>query len=265
MNATLIERIVAVFQFEWRRALTWPRMTWMATLALFPPALLLLMRWTAGSFEIPWQGAAIAIFALAPSIACIMAVFLWATPSIASELEGRSWVYLAVRPDGPVAVLLGKYLAAVTWALPVGLIASTLSTLVLVKEEVLRMLVVQNSLSVLSCIAYAAVFLLIGVIVPKRAMVVGIIYGILFEAAASTIPAAINLITIQHRLRCLLVRGLGFDQSMAQDNVVFQAYFGQGGLLWHTAILLAMTVAFLVIAVVILRWREFTTASESET
>jgi hypothetical protein len=52
---------------------------------------------------------------------------------------------------------------------------------------------------------------------------------------------------------------------MAQDNVVFQAYFGQGSLLWHTAILLAMTFAFLVCAVIILRWREFTTASETET
>jgi hypothetical protein len=52
---------------------------------------------------------------------------------------------------------------------------------------------------------------------------------------------------------------------MAEDNVVFQAYFGQGSLLWHTGILLAMTLAFLVIAVAILRWREFTTASETDT
>jgi hypothetical protein len=39
---------------------------------------------------------------------------LRATPAVSVELERRSWVYLAVRPNGSTAVLIGKYLAAVT-------------------------------------------------------------------------------------------------------------------------------------------------------
>ena len=48
--------------------------------------------------------------------------FLWATPAISAELERRSWVYLAVRPNGGTAVLLGKYLAAVSWVLTAALV-----------------------------------------------------------------------------------------------------------------------------------------------
>ena len=259
-----LQRIPAVFAFEWRRILTIPRLAWMFALAVFPPALLALINATEME-RAPIEAAAILVFVLSPCVTCMLSVFLLATPAVSSELEGRSWVYLAVRPYGPPAVLLGKYLVAVSWALPVGLVSAIAASIVMVEGDPIQMILVQCGLVCLSCMAYSAVFLLIGVIVPRRAMVIGVIYAAAFEVAAAFIPAAVNLMTIQHRLRCLLVRGMGMDIRLADRNPVFLAYFGEESAAWHVFVLLAMTALYLLAAALLLRYREFTFASESET
>jgi ABC-type transport system involved in multi-copper enzyme maturation permease subunit len=258
-----LQRIPAVFMFEWQRALTVPRLAWMVALMAFPPLLLAMVRSTAGS-EPPVDIAAVLVYALSPSVACMMSVFLWATPALSSELEGRSWVYLAVRPHGPLAVLLGKFLVAVSWSIPVGVVSATLGVIALGSNEVLRLIVVQCGLVVLSCVAYSALFLLIGVIAPKRAMVAGILYAIIFEVALALVPAAVNLLTVQYRLRCLLVRWMDMDISIAEDSPVLAAYFGDESSLWHVGILLAMTIGYLIAAAVLLHYREFTAAAETD-
>jgi predicted membrane channel-forming protein YqfA (hemolysin III family) len=259
-----LRRVPAVFGFEWRRALTIPRLSWMLALAAFAPVLLMLVRSAAGSPPPPMV-AAVFVYVLAPGVVCMMSVFLLATPAISAELEGRSWVYLAVRPYGLLAVLLGKYLVAVTWALPVGLTSAILSSVVMADTELPRMVAVQSGLAALSCIAYAAVFLLIGVLAPKRAMVFGVVYAVGVEVGAAFIPAAVNLLTIQHRLRCLLVRGMRMDEGVAERNPVFLSYFGDETATWHIFILLAMTASYLIAAALILHFREFTAAAETDT
>ena len=258
-----LKRIPAVFWFEWRRALTIPRLAWMVALMAFPPALLLLIS-SAARREPPIEIASILVYVLSPCVACMMSVFLWATPVLSAELEGRSWVYLAMRPYGPAAVLLGKYLVAISWAIPVGLVSASVGSFIIAREDVLYLIAVECELATLSCLAYAAVFLLIGVIAPKRAMVAGILYAVVFEAGAALIPAAINLFTIQYRLRCILVRWMEVDVESVRGNPVFVAYFGEESAAWHIAVLLAMTVGYLVAAALILRFREFTSAAETE-
>ena len=258
-----LQRIPAVFFFEWRRALTFPRLAWMVALMAFPPVLLMMIQMAARS-DPPIEVAAILVYVLSPCVACMMSVFLWATPVLSAELEGRSWVYLAVRPYGPVAVLLGKYLVSISWAVPVGLVSASLGAFIIGHEHKGHLIAVECGLATLSCLAYSAVFLLIGVIAPKRAMVAGILYAVVFEAAAALIPAAVNLFTIQYRLRCILVRWMEMDVDSARGNPVFVAYFGEESAAWHVAVLLGMTVGYLVVAALLLRFREFTSAAETE-
>ncbi len=258
-----LQRIPAVFFFEWRRSFTIPRIAWMVALMVFPPFLLAVVRST-GQGEPPVEVAAILVYVLSPCMACMMSVFLWATPALSSELEGRSWVYLAVRPHGAWSVLLGKYLVAVSWSIPVGLVSATLGVFAMRIDQSLRVIEVECALAVLSCISYSAVFLLIGVIAPKRAMVAGIIYGVLFEIALALVPAAVNLLTVQYRLRCLLVRWMEMDSTLVTGRPVFSAYFGDESAMWHVSILLAMTLGYLVAAAVLLRYREFTAAAEAD-
>ena len=272
MNA--IRGVSAVFRFEWKRSFSVPRMVWWFLLTSFPPALfgmirLLIDRPSAGSsgadameFTIP-----IGVTILCPGVVCIMGVFLWATPAITSELQGQSWVYLAVRPHGAISVLLGKYLVAVTWTLPAGLIASALSVLILAPEDPGRLVWVQWRLVLLSCLSYAAVFTLIGVVFTRRTLAVGICYVIFVEVFLSMIPAVVNSFTIQFRLRCLFVRWMGWnepgfsDMPMAQP---FQAYFGNESDWWHLGMLLGTTAALLVAATLILGRRQFTTSAETD-
>jgi hypothetical protein len=155
-------------------------------------------------------------------------------------------------------------LVAVSWALPVGLIGAIGGSLVLMREVSLRLITVQCGLVVLSCIAYAAAFLLIGVIAPKRALVLGVIYAIFFEIGASLVPAAINLLTIQYRLRCLLVRGMEIDVSRLERNPILRSYLGEEPVIWHVSVLLMMAVGFVVAAGLLLRYREFAAAPETE-
>jgi ABC-type transport system involved in multi-copper enzyme maturation permease subunit len=236
----------------------------MIALAAFAPALMATVRVAAGESP-PEEVAAIVVFILSVSVTSMMAVFLWSTPALSSELEGRSWVYLAMRPHGPLAVLLGKYLVAVSWTLPIGLCSAILSVLILGSPNTIRLIWVESALVCLSCIAYSALFLLIGVVVPKRAMVAGVAYALLVEFALAFIPAAVNVLTVQYRLRCLLVRWMEFDVRMADQNPVFTAYFGEEGWLWHLAMLLALALGFLIAAGLLLKYREFTSASETET
>lgn len=266
MNA--IRGVPAVFRFEWKRTLTVPRMAWWVLLTMFPPVLLGMIRLSVG--PLPQNNSeitAVVVFILCPGVVCMMGVFLWATPAISSELEGRSWVYLAVRPHGALAVLAGKYLVAVGWTLPAGLIAATLSVLIMYPDDLWHILWVETLLVVLSCVSYAAVFTLIGVLFPKRTMAIGVFYALLFEVILAMIPAVVNILTIQFRLRCLGVRWMNWDEQFSDDDPnagPFQSYFGDETAWWHLGILLAMTAAMLIAAAAILRWREFTTSAETD-
>ena len=209
----------------------------MVALTAFPPLMALMIRLSmpavrAESAEIETKVFTIIIYVLSPCVACMMGVFLWATPAISSELEGRSWTYLSVRPYGPMSVLLGKYLVAITWALPVGIISSCLSTVILLRESQLQIMAIESALATVSCLAYAGVFLLIGVLTPKRAMLAGIAYAVVAEMVLALVPAAANLFTIQYRLRCLLVRWmeLDFEDDNVRRSPVFASYFGDESL-----------------------------------
>jgi ABC-type transport system involved in multi-copper enzyme maturation permease subunit len=256
--------IATVFRFEWKRSRTFPRMAWWVLLAAFPPLLLTLIRFNVGQpgpdelLPVP-----LVVFGLCPSVVCMLGVFLCATPWISSELEGRSWVYIAVRPRGALEALFGKYLVAVTWTVPAGLVSSALGVIIFSQVEWIDLIWIQWRLVVLSCLAYAAAFTLIGVLFPKRAMVVGVFYTILFEFVLASVPAAVNVLTVQYRLRCLLVRWIGVDEDAFGGNPLFLAYFGEESANWHIGVLLGMTVAFLGAAALVLRWKEFTVDAET--
>jgi len=164
-------------------------------------------------------------------------------------------------------VLLGKYLVAVTWTLPVGLISSAMSVLILAPQNPGHLMWVQWRLVLLSCVAYAAVFTFIGVLFTKRTMAFGVFCAIFVEVFLAMIPAVVNSFTIQFRLRCLLVRWMDWDSTLVTNNPdagAFRVYFGEESDWWHLGVLLGMTATLLVAAALILRWRQFTTSAETD-
>lgn len=264
----VLRGIGTVFRFECKRSLTFKRGIWWMLLAAFPPALMLLILVTAGQPP-SYEPVAVAAYVLCPGVVSMLGVFLWATPWLSSELEGRSWVYPAVRPGGKWSILFGKYFAAVAWTIPAGLVAATLAILILSPSDRFTVIWTMWKLVVASCFSYAAVFVLIGTLFPKRAMVFSIFYTLVMEVVLANIPAAVNLLTVQFRLRCLAVRWLEWDESMApgrrgRPSPVFTAYFGDESAMWHVGVLAAMTLGFLAAAAFLVNYREFTSEAESD-
>ena len=265
--------VAAVFLFEWKRSLTLPRMGWWAVLAGFPVFIIGLIRFTIhpasasnGAIQLPrelWIGF---LFALIPMLVSMLGTLLWATPAISVELERRSWVYLAVRPHGATAVLLGKYLAAVTWVLPPALVGLTVGVAICGLEDISDRIQIWWAMVRLVCLsipAFAAVYALLGTIVPRRGMVLAVAYSLLFELVISFVPAVINRATVHHHLQALLFEWchVRLNQQLMSNatNLI-----GNTPLWHHVAILLMYPPVLLGVAVTVLRQCEFSSSAESD-
>ncbi len=277
----MIGNVGAVFLFEWKRALTVSRMLWWLALAMFPVFIMGIIRINAFNvtpaerraeegWQSVWRGlCAWLIFALIPMLVSMLGTLLWTTPAISAELERRSWVYLAVRPRGGTAVLLGKYLAAVTWIIPPAILGLSVAVALAgfaSLEDSWRIWRAMAQLVLLSAPAYAAIYLLIGVILPKRAMVVAVAYTLIFELLISFVPAVINKMTVQYRLRSLAAEWCDISFTSSTGSATTAIWLIGTEPAWqHIAILMSITVTLLVLAVLILRTSEFSSSAESDT
>ncbi len=250
----------AVFLFEWRRSLTAPRIAWWLILTCFPACIVGLIRLVPG--EPPREAWALVFFALFPMLVSMLGTFLWATPAISAELERRSWVYLAVRPNGGTAVLLGKYLAAVSWVLAAALVGLAIALAISPTDDWRRIGATIVRLVFLSCPAYAAVYLLLGTLFPKRSMAIAVAYTMVFELIISLVPAMINKFTVQYRLHALVVDWA--DVSIRdQSGFVAMALIGDAPAWHHVLVLTVYTLFLLVVSVGVLRASEFSSEEES--
>lgn len=262
--------ILAVFRFECVRSLTVSRFLGWALLAFFPPILVAIV---ASSLVRPidprlWAST---LFVLIPEATCLLGLLLWATPFLYSELEGKTWIYLAVRPRGRGSVMLGKYLTAVVWTASAALLAVTFTVILVKPPEPFRLWGVLSGLVVLSSFSYGALYLFIGVLFHRRATVVAVAYTLLFEFLVAYIPAMINKLTIQFRLRALLVHLLDWDEQIEnltrrgpRPNItILRELVGSEPNWLHLVVLGGTTVVLLSLTYAMLHWREFVTADEA--
>lgn len=256
-------KIAATIRFDFRRSLTAGRLSVFLVLSLFPPAILAINSLGVGIEAAP------VIIGVTVMMVGLLAELLWATPIVYGELEGKTWVFLAIRPRGIAALLLGKYLTAVLWTLAVCGTSLTLCVLVAAVVQVPntpRIWLVFSSLICLAAFAYAAIFALIGVIFHRRAMVFAMAYVILFEILIAQIPAVINQITVRHHLTALAVKWLKF-RSLGDEEVpdfILQYMLGAQEPDWQNLLMVVGTTTFaLAAAMWIIYRREFATADEA--
>lgn len=261
--------LAAVIRFELSRTFTTVRAAWWFVLAGFPIVIAILIRVfpMSRATEDPdvdlyaiWS---VALYFLVPCITCAMGVLLSAAPVIANELEQRSWVYLATRPNGIFWLLAGKYVVAVGWTTTAALCGLTGAMLFTGLDTWVRLWLSLSGLSVLSAMAYAAVFLLIGTLFPRRAMVSCVAYTAAVEGMISLIPAVINRLTVQYRLRSLFVEWAQPGDSISA-NPLFASILADGSSLLQLLWLLTLGGVLLSTALVVAHKREFTAAAETD-
>ncbi|MEZ6063014.1 MAG: hypothetical protein R3C19_21935 [Planctomycetaceae bacterium] len=270
--------LLAIIRFEWNRTMTSGRIAWWVTLAAFPVVITSLVRWFTyeavmrvppdrmeeflAAQQTAWS---IVLYMLVPCVASAVGVLLSAAPAIAGELEQRSWVYMATRPNGIFWLMLGKYMVAVVWGASASIAGLTVAVPItgLDVATAFDLWFTLVRLCLLSCGSYAAVFMLIGAIIPHRAMVFCVAYTGVVEVVISMIPAVINRITVQYRLRSLFVSWTGAEEQL-RNMPFFEYVFNEDGTMLQILWLLALTAVFLVTALVIAHRREFTAVAESD-
>lgn len=223
-----------VMRFELRRSFTLGRMAMWLVLVAFPIAIVATMVGVV-KYSLARQPDApdvielspfiepfgFTLYFLVPEVTCLLGLLLWATPAIGTEIEGQTWVYLALRQSGRRMVLFGKYLTAVVWTLSAALVSISACVLLIGTDSMVRMWCVMSALAVLSCFAHAAIFLLLGVIFYRRTMVSAVLYTVFVEYVLSFVPAIVNQLTVNYRLRGLLASWMNWDSVRSNAENVF--------------------------------------------
>lgn len=247
----MIAALLEVFAFELKRSLTFSRLAMWGAMAIFPAVLLAIVRLQLGE-PIPRENATLAIFVLVPQVSCLLGLLLWATPAIQAEQEGQTWIYLATRPHGKIAVVLGKYLIAIAWTISAGIISVSASVLASSTTEPERLWATVCGLVVLASLSYGSLFLLIGVLVTRRAIAAAVSYTLLIEFALSFAPATINKLTVSYRLRALLADGIGLDALRSRAEILF----GEQATTSHLLFVVGYSVCLLAVTLFIVLFRE---------
>ena len=193
MNPLLVLDVV---RFEIRRSLSPGRVAIWSILVLFPIALVAALRLLSNRAAENAEAWGMALYFLVPEVVCLLGLLLWATPAVSTEVEGQTWIYLAMRRSGRNLVLIGKYLTAVLWSCSAAFVATTVCTIIMGSAGGLQLWFVICVLSLLSCIAHAALYILIGTIFFRRTMVTAVFYTLLVEYGLAFVPAMAKRLTI---------------------------------------------------------------------
>lgn len=193
------------------RQLLGGRKLWLMGLFLSLPILLLLGVLGAGGFDFPVEegvdlGGMIMfafLYVTYPQSLCILASLLYGASLLAGEIEDKTLVYLFTRSLPRWQIFLGKYVATAT-ALSV-MTATSMSVAFLIGGAPLGLkvwLALMTSITS-ACFTYTALFCLLGLLVPRRAIPVGLIYAVVVEFFLSIVPAVVNELTTSYYLRSL--------------------------------------------------------------
>lgn len=202
------------------------RMKWLMALCLALPVLLTFAAVSAGGLdelqsEIESDSApedeititlqtisAIYLFLLYPQVICLLLAMFYGTSVLGHELDGKTLTYLFTRPLPRWRFVVGKYLAIITaLSIPTS-ISLFVSWLILGAHGSVALFVSLLIATLGALAAYNAIFVLFGFLVPRRAMIVALLYGIVFEFILSFVPALVNEFTVTYYLRSIVVESL---------------------------------------------------------
>ncbi|MBM4062739.1 MAG: ABC transporter permease [Planctomycetes bacterium] len=195
---------------------------------------------------------AIYLFLLYPQAVCLLLALFYGTSVLADELDGKTLTYLFVRPLPRWRFVAGKYLGIVaSLALPT---AASLGAAWLIAGAPGGATLIGALLAatLAALCAYNALFVLFGFLVPRRAMIVALLYGVVFEFVGSFVPALVNEFTVTYYLRSLVARLLDVEIPREIARVV-----GGASVPGASLALLLITVVSLALAARLAARREY--------
>ncbi len=150
-----------------------------------------------------------------------IATLILATTAFGDEIDDRTLVYLVLKPISRLRIVSEKYLAVaettilslwfgliLTWIIAAsGDLAGTADVLLAALVTIL-----------VGVAAYGAVFIAVSLIIP-RALVVGILYVLIWESLLSRVIPGVWVLSIRHYVQSIYVR-MVTETSLSLDNAV---------------------------------------------
>jgi ABC-type transport system involved in multi-copper enzyme maturation permease subunit len=258
---SILRAAKATALFELARSLTPGRFASSLVLGLFPPCMLgLIMLASRMTAEVE------VVIMITVFLVILLSLLLWASPVVYAELEGRTWIYLASRPKGRYSTVLGKYVIAVYWSFAISW--GSMTVCLLINEyfahkpnETFRAWAIFSFLIALACPTYAAIFVFLGALFHRRAMVFCAGYILLSEIVLANVPAVVSRFTVRFHLLGLAIDL--FDRKQWMPDPAMRAIFNRQPMWMDITCLMLFMVVFLAATMWALRTREYLTADEA--
>lgn len=198
-----------IFYLTLRALVSSRRLLAVAGLLLVP--ILLALAYAANEFNNHGANFAIQLFAgLVLPILLPLTALLFATSALGGEVEDRTLVYLTLKPVARLVVVVAKYLAAVL--ITTLLVEVSLAATYLVAAQGagnLHDLWAILLAGLVGCLAYTSLFLLLGLWLPRRGLLVGFIYVLVWEGTASNFSTALAALSVRRYVQGGLHASLG--------------------------------------------------------
>ncbi len=216
------------------------------------------------------------VFMFIPQAALPLLALVYASGIVRDEQEEQTMTYLLVRPIPKLALYLVKLLATLTTTLVLATVLTVVTYAVIYtgieKGEAnvpLRCLQAVST-HALAVTAYCCLFALISLL-TKQALIVGVLYTVLFEGLLANNPFSVRLATVIYYTRLIAYRTMGFltptPDGRSTHDLAAETWQldvkSDPGLLAHPqvstclTVLLAASLACAVIGAVIFSQREF--------
>lgn len=271
---TWVTGALATCRFELQRSFTFQRTAVSILLSLFPPTMLTLVIFGSRAARNQERVAGVVSEAtplltiLMVSLVCLLSLLLWATPNVHSELEGKSWSFVACRPGGRISIFIGKFLASFIVAFCISVLSITLCILIsnrtLSLPDPQKLWIAMVGVYLFACAVYAAVFSMLGTIFIKRAMVVGAGYLIGSDIFLASLPGTlVNKFTLRYHLQELGINWIGwFMPGSAEEE--YRMIYGEAWPVWiHILALIGIVAVTLFVGSRVIVSREYVTKDES--
>lgn len=263
---------LATLRFELRRAFSIQRAAVTVVLALFPPTMLLLLSIGSTIANHGQPSARLAEFSTFISVflvalVLLLSLLLWATPNVHSELEGKSWVFVASRPDARVAMFLGKLFASILVSFSISLVATTLCIAIQkymlnytgANQNPIIVWLSMNFVFLLGAVVYSTLFSTIGTIFNKRSMLVAAAF-LIGDFILGLMPNAIvNKLTFRQHLQEIGVYYMGwFFPAFFGPESEYRQIFGEAWPIWmHVGFVVLVALALTRLGMYVIVNREF--------
>jgi ABC-type transport system involved in multi-copper enzyme maturation permease subunit len=154
---------------------------------------------------------AIFLFLLYPQAISLLLALFYGTSVLGDELDGKTLTYLFVRPLPRWQFVVGKYLGIVVALIPPTMLSAVAAWLIAGSPGGSELLGGILAGTFAALLAYNALFVLIGFLIPRRAMIAALLYAAIFELTLSFVPALVNEFTVTYYLRSLVVAMLDIE------------------------------------------------------